>query len=38
MFMQDSMEQYDMNIRRYSVVGNDSAFKAYTKNYSFMQG
>ena len=27
-----------MNIRRYSVVGNDSAFKAYTKNYSFVQG
>ena len=36
--MQDSLEQYDMNIRRYSVVGNDSAFKAYTKNYSFVQG
>ena len=27
-----------MNIRRYSVVGNDSSFKAYTRDYSFTIG
>jgi hypothetical protein len=36
--MSDVLENYDLAIRRYSVVGNDSSFKAYTKNSSFFQG
>lgn len=35
MFMNDVLENYDLNIRRYSVVGNDSSFKAYTRNNSY---
>ncbi len=36
--MKDVLEDYDLNIRRYSVVGNDSSFKAYTRNNSYFQG
>jgi hypothetical protein len=35
MFMADVLENYDLAIRRYSVVGNDSSFKAYTRDYSY---
>ena len=35
MFMSDVLDNYDLNIRRYSVVGNDSSFKAFTKDYSY---
>lgn len=35
MFMNDVLENYDLSIRRYSVVGNDSSFKAYTRNNSY---
>lgn len=35
MFMLDVLDNYDLNLRRYSVVGNDSSFKAYTRDYSF---
>lgn len=38
MFMNDALENYDLHIRRYSVVGNDSSFKAYTRNNSYFQG
>lgn len=38
MFMADVLENYELGIRRYSVVGNDTSFKAYTKNYSYLQG
>jgi len=35
MFMSDVLENYDLAFRRYSVVGNDSSFKAYTRDYSY---
>ena len=35
MFMSDVLDNYDLAFRRYSVVGNDSSFKAYTKYYSY---
>jgi len=35
MFMADVLDNYDLAFRRYSVVGNDSSFKAYTRDYSF---
>ena len=38
MFMSDVLDNYDLAFRRYSVVGNDSSFKAYTKDYSFTVG
>lgn len=33
--MTDVLENYDLAFRRYSVVGNDSSFKAYTRDYSY---
>lgn len=36
--MLDVLENYDLAFRRYSVVGNDSSFKAYTRDYSFTIG
>lgn len=38
MFMDDVLENYDLKTRRYSVVGNDSSFKAYTRNNSYLVG
>jgi len=38
MMMEDHLGMHDLNIRRYSVVGNDSQFKAYTRDYSFTIG
>lgn len=35
MFMNEVLENYDLAIRRYSVVGNDSSFKAYTKDNNY---
>lgn len=38
MFMSDVLEDVELQLQRYTIVGNDSAFKAYTKDSSYLQG
>jgi hypothetical protein len=37
MFMLDTLDSQELQVRRYTVVGNDSSFKAYTKEQSYFQ-
>jgi len=35
--MLDTLDSQELQVRRYTVVGNDSSFKAYTKEQSYFQ-
>ena len=36
--MNDVLENVELQVQRYTIVGNDSSFKAYTKDHSYLQG
>lgn len=36
MFMNDVIEDVELQVQRYTIVGNDSSFKAYTKDSHYL--
>lgn len=35
MYLKDNLDAQDLTVKRYSIIGNDSSYKAYSKNYSY---